>query len=99
MVECSLCEPDHLCADADASFVQGFYCHLVSLADLTEHVPRRHAAVVEDDFAGAARPDPELVFLLPERDARPLPLDDKRRDAAIACGRIDGCEHDEHACL
>ena len=67
MVERALREADHLRADADAPFVQRLDRDLVALADLAEHVRARHAAVVEQQLAGAARADAELVFLLADR--------------------------------
>ena len=95
MLERALREPDHLRADADAAFVERFDGDLVALADLAEHVALRHAAVFEDQLAGAAGADAELVFLLADREAGQAALDEERGDAAVAGLGIDGREHDE----
>ena len=68
---------------------------LVALADFAEHVPARHAAVLEDELAGAARADAELVFLLADGESRESALDEKRGDAAVAGLRIERGEDDE----
>src|SRR5262249_19766595 len=60
VVERALRQPDHLRADADAPLVQRLDGDLVALADLAEDVRARHAAVVEDQLARAARADAEL---------------------------------------
>ena len=99
MIERALREADHLRADADAAFVQRLDRDLVALADLAEHVRARHAAVFEDQLAGAARADAELVFLLADREPGEPALDDERRDAAVAGGRIDRREDDEEVGL
>ena len=95
MIERALREADHLRADADAPLVQRLDRDLVALADLAEHVRARHAAVLEQQLAGAARADAELVFLLADREARRAALDEERGDAAIAGRRIDRREDDE----
>ena len=84
MIERALRQADHLRADADASLVQRFDRDLVALADLAEHVRARHAAVLEQQLAGAARADAELVFLLADAEPGAAALDEERGDAAIA---------------
>src|SRR6185503_1299282 len=84
-----------LCADADASLVQRLDRHLVALADLAEHIRGRYAAVLEDELARARRPDPELVFLLADREAGHAAFDQERRDTAVTGLRIHRGEHDE----
>ena len=69
VLERALGEADHLRADADAALVQRFDRDLVSLSDLAEDVGARHAAVLQDQLARAARADPELVLLLADREA------------------------------
>src|SRR6185369_14086002 len=64
VIDRALRETDHLGANADAPFVQRFDRDLVALANLAEHVAARDAALLEEEFAGAARADPELVFFL-----------------------------------
>ena len=56
---------------------------------------RRHSAVVQNQFARAARPDAELVFLFSDRKSGKAPLDHECRDAAVAGIRIHRGEHDE----
>ena len=99
MIERALREADHLRADADASFVQRLDRDLVALADLAEHVRARHAAVLEQQLARAARADAELVFLLADREPGEAALDEKRGDAAVAGVGIDVGEDDEEVRL
>ena len=70
VIERALREADHLRADADASLVERLDRDLVALADVAEHVRARDAAFFEDQLARAAGADPELVFLLADREAR-----------------------------
>ena len=58
---------------------------------------RRHAALLEEQLAGAARADAELVFLLADGEPRRLPLDDERGDPAVPGVGIDSGEDDEEA--
>src|SRR5690606_20384439 len=95
----TLREPEHLRADADASFVQRLDRDLVALADLAEHVLFRDAAVVHDQLDRRGRPDAELVLLLADTEAVRLPFDDESRDAAIALLGVGVREDDEHARL
>ena len=83
-VERAAREADHLRADADASFVERLDRDLVALADLAEDVRRRHPAVLEDQLAGAAGADAELVFLLADGEPGDAALDEERSDAAVA---------------
>ena len=99
MVQRALREADHLRADADAAFVERLDGDLVALADLAEHVRSRHAAVLEDQLARAARTDAELVFLLADREAGRVALDQERRDALVAGAGIDVGEDDEEVGL
>ncbi len=46
----ALRDAEHLRADADAAFVQGFDRNLVAFADFAENVFFRHLAVVENQF-------------------------------------------------
>ena len=89
VIERALRQADHLRADADASLVERLDRDLVALAELAEHAGARHLAVLEDQLAGAARADAELVFLLADREARRPALDEERGDAAIAGLGID----------
>ena len=91
----TLGKADHLRADSDASLVQRLDGGLVALARLAEHVLARHAAVLEDQLAGAARANAQLVFLLADGESGETALDQKRRDAPIARRGIDCREHDE----
>ena len=99
VIERALRQADHLRANADAPFVERFNRHLVALADLAEHAGARDAAVFEQQFAGAAGADAQLVFLPAHRESRQLAFDEERRDAAIAGLRVHRREHDEEACL
>ena len=96
MIERALGEAEHLRADADAAFVQRFDRDFVALADLAEDLRLRHDAVLEDQLAGAAGADAELVFFLADRESRRAAIDDERGDAAVAGVGIDVREHDEH---
>ena len=95
VIEGTLRETDHLRADADASFVQRLDGHLVALADLAEHVRPRDAALLEQQLARAAGADAELVLLFPDGEPVEFPLDEERRDAAIARLRVRVREDDE----
>ena len=95
VIERALREADHLRADADASLVERLDRDLVALAWIAEHVGARHLAVLEDQLAGAAGANPELVFLLADREAGGPALDDERGDAAVAGVGIDRREDDE----
>ena len=95
VIERALREADHLRADADAPFVERLDRDLVALAELAEHAGARHLAVLEDQLAGAAGADPELVFLLADGEAGRPALDEERRDAAVAGLGIDRGEDDE----
>ena len=94
--ERSLRQPDHLCADADATLVQCFDRDFIAPADLAQHVVCRNPAVFEQQLTGAARPDSKLVFLLADVQALELPLHDESRDAFVASFGTHGREHDEH---
>ena len=99
MVERALRQAEHLRADADAALVERLDRDLVALADLAEHVGRGHDAVVEEQLAGAAGADAELVFLLADGEAGRAALDEERRDAVVAGVGIDGGEDDEEVGL
>jgi hypothetical protein len=77
-------------------FVERLDRDLVALADLAEDLRLRHDAVLEDQLAGAAGADAELVFLLADGESRRAAIDDERGDAAVAGIGIDVREHDEH---
>ena len=70
VIERALGEADHLRADADAPFVERFDRDLVALADLAEHLRLRHDAVFEQQLAGAAGANAELVLLLADGESR-----------------------------
>jgi hypothetical protein len=74
----------HLGTDADAPLIERIHRHLVALARVTKHVRRWHPAAVEQQFTGAARADPELVFLASDSEAVEPALDDEGGNAAIA---------------
>ena len=86
-------------ADADATFVQRLDRDLVALAHGPQHVATRHAAAVQQQLAGPARAQSQLVFLLADGKSRELTLDDERRDAAVAGARVNGGKHDEQVSL
>src|SRR5947209_16388023 len=77
VIERALREADHLRAYADSPFVQRLDRRLVAFAHLAEHVRARHAALLEQELASAARADAELVFLLPDRESAEPALDDE----------------------
>ena len=95
VIQRALRQADHLRADADAPFVERLDGDLVALAELTEYGGARHLTILEDQLAGAARPYPELVLFLADREAGRPTLDDERRDAAIAGLGIHRGEDDE----
>src|SRR5262249_56659051 len=80
-IERALSNAKHLRADSDSAFVQSLDRDLVPDADRPEHVLGRHPAGLEDELAGARRPDPELVLLLADRKAREIALYEKRGTA------------------
>ena len=95
VIERRLRQPDHLRADADPPFIERLDRDLVPLADLAEHVRARHTALLEQQLAGAAGADPELVFLPANRESRKPALDDEGGDPAVARLRIQIREDDE----
>ena len=90
-------EAEQLRGDADATFVEGLDGDLVALADFAEDVGGGDAAVVEEKFAGGRGADAELVFLLADRKAGRIALDEEGGDALVAGAGIDGGEDDEEA--
>src|SRR4030095_10916026 len=84
VVESPLGQTNHLCPDPDSALVERLNRHLVTLADFAQHVTARHAALLEEQFARAARADAEFVFLSANGEAGPSSFDDKRRDAAVS---------------
>src|SRR5438105_7275948 len=99
VIERALRQADHLRADADAPFVQRLDRDLVAFADLAEDVRARDAALVEQQLAGAARADTELVLFFADGEPFDAALDEKRSDAAITGLRIHIREDDEEAGL
>ena len=95
----ALRDADHLRADADASLVQRLDRDLVALSDRPEHVLGGNYDVVEDELRRARGADAELVFLLPDGEAREAALDDERGDALVAGARIGIREHDVDLCF
>ena len=95
MVERALGEADHLGADRDAAFVQRLDGNPVALSDVAEHVRGWHHALVEEQLAGAAGADAELVFLFSDGEAGESSFDHECGDAAVAGVRIRIGEHDE----
>src|SRR5262249_21578814 len=95
VIQRALREPDHLRADADPTLVERFDRDLVSLPGFAEHVLRGYAAILEEQLAGAARADAELVFFFSHGESGEPALDQEGRDAAIAFLRSDGGEDDE----
>jgi hypothetical protein len=70
----------------------------VALADAAQHVLRRHHAVLEDQRAGAAAPDAQLVLLGAHGQAWRIALDQKAGELAVfhlAIGRLHLGEHRE----
>ena len=77
-------QADHLCADPDASFIEGFDGDFIPFADFAQHIPVRNTTLLEDQLTGGGRANPELVFLLTDSDPGEVTLDQEGRDAAIA---------------
>src|SRR5262245_34225586 len=75
VVQRALREPDHLRADGYPSFVQRLDGRAIALANFAEDICARHLAVLEQQLARAACPDPELVFLLADRKPGEVALD------------------------
>src|SRR5687768_8515799 len=86
-------------AASSAPCVQRLDRDLVPLPHLAEDVLLRHLAPVEQELGRRRGPDPELVLLLPHREAGEVALDEERGDPAVAGGRVDGREHDVDAGL
>ena len=95
MVERSPGEADHLGANPDPSLVQRFDGYLVALAGLADEVRGGDPAVFENQFAGAAGADAELLFLPAHGEAVVAAFDEKGGDAAVPGGRIGVGEDDE----
>ena len=92
----ALRDAEHLGADADAALVQSLDRNLVAFADLAEHIFFRNLAVVENQLGRRRRADAELVFLFADRETFETFFDDERRDAFVACLRIDRCKKDKN---
>src|SRR5581483_7006806 len=84
VVERALREADHLRANPDAPLVERFDRDLVAFADFAKDVRPRHAALLEQQFARAARADAELVLLLADGEAGGAALHEERGDAAVS---------------
>ena len=97
VVERALREPDHLRANPYATLIQRLDRHLIALTGVAEDIRPWHAALVEQQFTGAAGSDPELVFLLADPQPRAITLDEKRRNAPVTGLGVDGRHDDKQA--
>ena len=95
----ALGQAQHLRADSDAPLIQRFDGDLVAFARLAQHVLFWNQAVVEDQLAGAAGANPQLVFLAAHGEARRALLNQKCGDAAVTGRRIECGEDDKQARL
>ena len=76
--------------ELEAPVVQGVERDLVPLADLAEHVPGRHADVLQDDRRGRRAVQAHLVLFLAGRHARPGPFHQERGELlAVDLGEDD----------
>ena len=64
--------PQRARGDGEAALVEAVHGDLEALALLADEVLGRHLDVLEEELAGRARPDAELVLDVPRRYARPL---------------------------
>src|SRR5579875_1262971 len=78
----ALRDADRLRGRAETRFLERRERDRQALADLADDVAVRHAHVLEDRLAGRRRADAELVLELAHAEARPVGLDDERRDPA-----------------
>src|SRR5206468_167239 len=74
--------------DREAALVEPVHRDLEPLPLLAYEILGRHLDVLEEELAGRARPDAELVLGLARRYPRPLALDDERRDALVLRRRV-----------
>ena len=77
-------------AQAEAAVVERVERHLVAAADLAEHVPGRHAHVLQQDRRGGRAVQPHLVLFLARAEAAERALDDERGELlAVDLGEDD----------
>src|SRR4029077_10480939 len=93
----TLRDANHLRANTDAAFIQGFDCYLVAFSDFTKHVFFFDLAIFENQFTSRAGAYAKLVFFLANRESREFALDYESGDPAIALLRSCVREHDEDA--
>src|SRR5690606_41188453 len=95
-VERTLGNTYHLGADTDPALVEGLDRDLVALSHRTQHIGRRHPAVLQDQLDGARRPDPELLLSLADAEPREVALDNEAGDPLVTPGRVHVREYQEH---
>ena len=76
------------CSDGEAALVEAVHRDLEPLALLADQVLGGHLDVLEEELAGRAGPDAELVLRLGRREAGRALLQDERRDALVLRGRV-----------
>ncbi len=76
-------DADRAGGDREPALVERVHRDLEALALCADQVLGRHLHVREEELAGRARPDAQLVLDLAGLDALPRALDDERRDAAV----------------
>ncbi len=99
VIERAAGQADHLRADGDTAFVEGFDGDLVALPNVTHDVFARYAAVVQNQFAGGRGAQPEFVFFLTYLEAGKFALHQERRHSLVAGLRIGIGEEQEKAGL
>src|SRR6516165_5915893 len=97
MLPASLGDAHHLRTDTDASFVESFDCDLVTLSNFTQNVPFGNAAIFQNQFAGARRPDAEFVLLFADSESGKVTFYEERRNTLVSLFRIYIRKHDEKA--
>src|SRR5690606_17562220 len=88
-IEGTLRDTDHLGTNADAALVERLDRDLVALSHRTQHIGRRHPAVLEDQLDRAGGADAELLLTLADAETGEVALDDESGDALVALRRID----------
>ena len=89
----------HLRANADAAFVQRLNRDLVALANFAQHVLLGHAAVFQDQLAGAGSANAQLVFFFADGEAGKVLLDDECGDAFVSSRGVDRGQQNKDARL
>src|SRR2546427_1691284 len=99
MFPASLSNAYHLSSDADAALVECLDGNFVAFSKLPQNVSPRNAAILEDQFASAGRPDAEFVLLFADRKSWKIAFNKECSNSFVTLVRTDVGEHDKKVCF